>query len=195
MYEYIFHSNILRQLDELNISKKELSERADISISFLSDLLNGDANPSLKKMEAIADALETTLPELLERTDLDPEALQELAGKAVPRSSLPDGYVRVTAILTEFQAFAVREQDHKNRLTIQQMKELESYLQRLDELQKRMEANQYESDEERARDLNKFLKLSVEASVKHKARIHQITQFTEALSDKLKEKVAKWSKK
>ena len=47
MYNQIFFTNVLRVLDELGISKNELSDRAGMSVSFLSDLTNGKANPSL----------------------------------------------------------------------------------------------------------------------------------------------------
>ena len=65
VHNQIFFTNILRLLDERGMTKNELAAKADISISFLSDLTNGKANPSLKIMEAIAYALETPLPTLL----------------------------------------------------------------------------------------------------------------------------------
>jgi len=80
VYKYIFFTNVLRILDERGMTKNELSERSGVSISFLSDLTTGKANPSLKVMEAIASALETPLPLLLESTDLDKNTLDALAG-------------------------------------------------------------------------------------------------------------------
>ena len=65
-------------------------------------------------MEAIAEALETSLPLLLELTDLDKETLDELAGGKAPRS-LPDGFVRISAIVTEYQAFRIRQWDQANK--------------------------------------------------------------------------------
>ncbi len=117
VYNQIFFTNVLRLLDELGITKNELSDRAGMSVSFLSDLTNGKANPSLKIMESIAKALDVPLPALLEITDLDKETLDILAGGKAP-SSLPDGFVRVTAILTEFQAFTVQQWDEANRKTL-----------------------------------------------------------------------------
>ena len=114
MYNQILFTNILRLLDERNITKHELASRADISDSFLSDLTNGRANPSLRILEAIAEALETPLPLLLELTDLDKETLDELAGGKAPRS-LPHDFLRISAILTEYQAFRVRQWDHINK--------------------------------------------------------------------------------
>lgn len=108
MYNYIFFTNVLRLLDERHMTKKELSDRSGVSISFLSDLTTGKANPSLKVMEDIAQALETPLPLLLESTDLDKEALDALAGGKAPRS-LPPSFERVAAVLPEHQAFIVKK--------------------------------------------------------------------------------------
>lgn len=107
MYSYIFFTNVLRTLDELHMTKNELAERSGISNSFLSYLTTGKANPSLQKMEAIAKALETPLPHLLEATDLSQEDLEALAGGKV-LSTVPPGYERVTAILPEHRAFLVK---------------------------------------------------------------------------------------
>jgi transcriptional regulator with XRE-family HTH domain len=114
VHNHIFFTNILRLLDERGMTKNELAAKADISISFLSDLTNGKANPSLKIMEAIAEALEMPLPTLLESTDLDRESLDALAGGSAPRS-LPEGVVRVSAVLPEHQAFIVKKWDEAAR--------------------------------------------------------------------------------
>jgi hypothetical protein len=47
-------------------------------------------------------------------TDLDRETLDALAGGKAT-SSLPPGLVRVAAVLTEYQAFTVRQWDEANR--------------------------------------------------------------------------------
>jgi transcriptional regulator with XRE-family HTH domain len=114
MHNQILFTNILRLLNERGMTKNDLADKADISVSFLSDLTNGKANPSLKIMEAIADALETPLATLLENTDLEPEVLDALAGGKA-RRSLPEGYVRVSAILPDHQAFIVRKWDEAAR--------------------------------------------------------------------------------
>lgn len=114
MYNQIFFTNVLRLLDERGMTKNELSDAAGMSVSFLSDLTNGKANPSLKIMESIAAALKTPLPMLLEVTDLDSDTLNVLAGGKY-HSSLPAGLVRVNAILTEYQAFTVAQWDEANR--------------------------------------------------------------------------------
>ena len=108
MYNYIFFTNVLRLLDERHMTKKELSDRSGVSISFLSDLTTGKANPSLKVMQGIAHALDVPLPFLLESTDLDKDTLAALAGGRAPQS-LPEGFERVTAVLPEHQAFIVRK--------------------------------------------------------------------------------------
>lgn len=118
MYNQILFTNILRLLDEQGMSKQELAIRANMSVSFMSDLTNGKANPSLKVMESIAEALGTTLPFLLESNDLDYETLKELAGGKKIDKSLPDGYVRKSAILTEYQAFMVSQWEEANKKTI-----------------------------------------------------------------------------
>jgi transcriptional regulator with XRE-family HTH domain len=110
VYNQIFFTNVLRILDERGMAKNELHERAGISISFLSDLTNGKANPSLKVMEKIAEALDTPLPLLLESTDLDRDTLDALAGGKAPQS-LPKGLVRISAVVPEVHAFQIRKWD------------------------------------------------------------------------------------
>jgi transcriptional regulator with XRE-family HTH domain len=125
VYNQILFTNILRLLEEQGMTKTNLAEKAGVSISFLSDLTNGKANPSLKIMEAIAEALETPLPALLELTDLDRATLYALAGGHAPRS-LPEGFLRVSAVLTEFQAFTVRQWDQENSKFLRSKKPLKS---------------------------------------------------------------------
>jgi len=50
---------------EKNLTLRELSQKADISISFLSDIENGRSNPSLERLKDIAEALGTTVSYLL----------------------------------------------------------------------------------------------------------------------------------
>ena len=114
MYKVIFFTNVLRILDERGMTKNELSERSGASIPSLSDPTTGKANPSLKVMEAIASALETPLPLLLESTDLDKHTLDALAGGKAP-SSLPAGYERVSAVLPEHRAFVVKKWGEETR--------------------------------------------------------------------------------
>ncbi|MGC0987086.1 transcriptional regulator [Pantoea agglomerans] len=108
MYNLIFFTNILRLLEEQGMTKQELSARAGVSISFLSDLTNGKANPSLRVMESIANALDVPLPTLLETTDMDENSLILMANGR-PAKSLPPGYKRISVVLSEQQAFTVRK--------------------------------------------------------------------------------------
>lgn len=118
-YINILLTNILRQLDEQGMTKHDLGKLAKISNSFLSDITVGKGNPSLKIMERIANALNTPLPTLLEATDLDQQTLTELAGEKSNVASLPKGYVRISAILTPFEAYEVRQLHEKNLKNIQ----------------------------------------------------------------------------
>lgn len=114
MYNQIFFTNVLNLIDQRGLSKNEFAARAGMSVSFLSDLTTGKANPSLRIMESIASALEVALPALLDTTDLDRETLDALSGGKAP-NSLPPGLVRVTAVLTDYQAFLARQWDDANR--------------------------------------------------------------------------------
>jgi transcriptional regulator with XRE-family HTH domain len=113
-YNEIFFTNVLRILDERNMTQKELAQRAGLSGAFVSDVAKGQGNPSLRTMEAISIALDIPLPVLLEATDLDRQALNELAGGKAPQS-LPPGYQRVSGVLTDFQAYMVAQWDEANR--------------------------------------------------------------------------------
>jgi transcriptional regulator with XRE-family HTH domain len=115
VYNQIFFTNVLRLLEERGWTKHELSTISDVSISFVSDMTNGKANPSLETMEKIARALETPLPLLLEQHDLDPASLQQLIGTPKLPSSLPKGYERVSAVLPSAKAFVVRRWDEETR--------------------------------------------------------------------------------
>ncbi len=108
LYKYIFVTNVLRILDERGMHKLELAERAGVSISFLSDITNLKGNPSLEILEKIAQALETPLPHLLEASDLNAEALNELA-QGHWLSSVPTGFERVSVVLPSHQAFIVKK--------------------------------------------------------------------------------------
>ena len=112
MHNMIFFTNVLRLLDERGMTKLELAKLTGVSISVLSEITNGKGNPTLKTMTAIAEALQTPLPMLLESTDLDAKLLDEADGVHLP-ASLPAGYCRTCAVLTHHQAFQVRKwHDH-----------------------------------------------------------------------------------
>lgn len=100
------------------MTKSELAAQADVSISFLSELTNGKANPSLRILELIAEALDTPLPMLLESSDLDREALDAIMGGKMPQS-LPRGFVRICAVLPEQQAYVVKKWEEIARMKLQ----------------------------------------------------------------------------
>lgn len=104
MYNQIFFTNVLRTLKQQKMTQKELAHKTGLSLSFISDICNGQANPSLEKMEKIALVLHTPLSILLENTDLDSETLKELG---FITEELPVGYERITAVLPKFRAFQV----------------------------------------------------------------------------------------
>lgn len=101
------------------MTQKQLAEQSGISRSYISNLSKGQANPSLRSMEAIAKALDTNLSTLLELTDLDSLDLDELAGGSTPRN-LPEDFERVSAVLTSYQAFLVKEWDEVARKRIKE---------------------------------------------------------------------------
>jgi transcriptional regulator with XRE-family HTH domain len=107
MYNQIFFTNILRILDEKGITKEQLSKMSGVSMGFICDLTNGKGNPSLRIMEQIADALDTSLPALLEETDMDSKTLEALTGGKL--RGVAEGYERVSLILPSHQAFIARQ--------------------------------------------------------------------------------------
>ncbi len=113
MYNLILITNILRILDEKDMTKSVLAEKAGVSISFFTDLTNDKANPSIRIVEAIADALETPLPMLLDSSDMETADLEALANRKLSR--LPKGFVWKGAVLSEFEAYQVEQWDKKNR--------------------------------------------------------------------------------
>ena len=107
MYNHIFFTNVLRILDEKGITKEQLSKISGVSMGFICDLTNGKSNPSLRIMGQIADALDTSLPALLEETDLDRQSLEALTGGKL--RGVEEGYERVSLILPSHQAFIARQ--------------------------------------------------------------------------------------
>jgi len=95
-------------MDDSALTVRTLSELSGVSISFLSDLINGKANPSLEIMEVLARVFEVPLPLLLELHDLDDKTFQRLM--SIPfNSSAPQGYERVAVLLPKHQAYLVKK--------------------------------------------------------------------------------------
>ena len=56
----------IRQLRQMrDMTQEQLSEAADISISFLGGIERGAKSPTVETLQKLADALDMTLPELL----------------------------------------------------------------------------------------------------------------------------------
>lgn len=108
MYNYIFVSNLRSALEDRQLSRSRLSELSGISPSFLFELLSGKANPSLKVMEAIAEALEIPLEMLLSSASIDRRELERRAGRNAAWT-MPNGYESVFAVIPQHQAFMVRK--------------------------------------------------------------------------------------
>ena len=113
MYNLILITNILRILDEKSMTKSELAKKAGISIAFFTDLTNDKANPSLRIIEAVAEALETPLPMLLDSSDMSTADLEVLTNRKLKH--LPKGFVWKGGVLSEFEAYQVEQWDKKNR--------------------------------------------------------------------------------
>ena len=118
IYNQIFFTNVLRLLEEKNWTKEQLASASGVSAGFISGLTNGRYNPSLRIMEQLADALETPLPALLETTDLDSTALEQLTGK---NAGLPTGYKRVSVVLPEQKAYLVGTWGEETKKQLQEL--------------------------------------------------------------------------
>ena len=118
IYNQIFFTNVLRLLEEKNWTKEQLASASGVSAGFISGLTNGRYNPSLRIMEQLADALETPLPALLETTDLDNIALEQLTGK---NAGLPAGYKRVSVVLPEQKAYLVGTWAEETKKQLQEL--------------------------------------------------------------------------
>lgn len=98
----------------------QLSKQSGVSIGFLSQLIVGKCNPSLKTMVAIARGLDVPLVSLLEETDLDKNVIESLT-KNQNFKSLPEGYERATVVLPKFQAFIANQWHQKAQQKIKQI--------------------------------------------------------------------------
>lgn len=119
MYYAIFLTNVMRILRNRNMTKLELAKRSGVSISFLSDLTTGKANPSLKIMEAIAVGLSVPLPILLESPNQDPVTSKEKIS-----GTIPTGYERVYEVLPEYRAFQVKKWGEETKRMLQKVNSL-----------------------------------------------------------------------
>lgn len=111
MYLQIFFKNVRLQLDQQGLAIREFCRQAGITPPTYWKISNGEGNPTLSTMEAIANALNVPLPSLLDTSHLTPDALASIEGRK-PRTSptpCPPGYERVSAVVTKFQAWQIRK--------------------------------------------------------------------------------------
>lgn len=111
MHRKILCINIMRYLALRGLKKSDLAAKANVSISYISDVTNAKGNPSLETMVAIADALEVPLVALLEVPQVGCDdwdaSLSDALLKHDAKLGLPSGYRRVSAIVTDHQAFQI----------------------------------------------------------------------------------------
>lgn len=115
MYREIFFTNVLKALEQKGLNKSDLHQISGVSNSFISDITQGNGNPSLATMESIALALNLPLPLLLHSNDLDEKTYNALVGQKI---DLPDGYDFVCALLPEHKAYIVKRWLMENQKNI-----------------------------------------------------------------------------
>jgi len=111
VFKKILCLNINRYLALRGMRKSDLAAKANVSISYISDVTNAKGNPSLDTMVAIAQALEVPLVALLEPppvgTDGWDASLADSLLKDDAKLVLPAGFRRVSAIVSDHQAFQI----------------------------------------------------------------------------------------
>jgi transcriptional regulator with XRE-family HTH domain len=111
VHKKILCINIMRYLALRGLKKSDLAAKANVSISYISDVTNAKGNPSLETMVAIADALEVPVVALLETppvgTDDWDASLTETIFNDDAKLGLPPGYRRISAIVNEHKAFQI----------------------------------------------------------------------------------------
>lgn len=96
-----------------------LTTNADLMFSLYTEAssISFIISSAARTMEAISIALDIPSPNLLDTTDLDPKTHNELAGDRAPQS-LPAGYQRFCAVMTDYQAYLASLWDEANRKKI-----------------------------------------------------------------------------
>ncbi|MFI6262184.1 helix-turn-helix domain-containing protein [Micromonospora sp. NPDC051006] len=74
---------------ELGLKRKEVAERALLSYPYLSELENGTKTPSAKALRQLAEALELSQAELLDRADSSPVRPDHRQSTGYARDGLP----------------------------------------------------------------------------------------------------------
>lgn len=87
-YHEIFAAHILRIQEERGLTKQEMGRLGGVSAAFMTDLARGEANPTLKTMEAFSEALGIPLPLLLR--PLDSEEWKTILSLSVRQEETPE---------------------------------------------------------------------------------------------------------
>ncbi len=69
--EYRFGKAVRRRRRELDISQEELAERSGLHRNYISSIESGTRNPSLKNIEKLVKALETSISEFFANYDIE----------------------------------------------------------------------------------------------------------------------------
>ena len=92
-YHEIFAAHILRIQEERGLTKQEMGRLGGVSAAFMTDLARGEANPTLKTMEAFSEALGIPMPLLLRPLDSEEwKTILSLSAKQEESVELPPGY-------------------------------------------------------------------------------------------------------
>ena len=120
-YNELFCKNVARAMQERGLSKLKLANIAGISVSFVSDITTGKANPSLKIMTHLAEALQIPLPLLLFEPSGEMGAFWPTysswsqpkkgasAAEAFDAKIIEDGIEEIKVVLPSQKAFIVKK--------------------------------------------------------------------------------------
>lgn len=105
--------NMRRILEICGITQVELAERSSVSAGFMTDLLAGEANPTLKTLQDMSDGLQIPLPILLKPGDAE-EWQAILAVLAAPKQKqlphIPKGWGYLDEVVLQADRIAkIRE--------------------------------------------------------------------------------------
>lgn len=125
-YNKIFTENILRIQAERGLSKQELAEMAGVSGAFITDLVRGTANPTLKSLQSFSDGLGVPLPLLLKPvTSEEWQTILSIAKaiETVPKENqAPEGFGVVNAVLPLHKVYVVEQWIKESRKKIRKTK-------------------------------------------------------------------------
>lgn len=126
-YNQIFGSNVVRLLEEMEITKQEFSALAGVSGGFLTELARGSANPTLRTMQTIAEALGVPLPLLLKPLNSDEWqaiiALSQRKPNELKKEEAPEGYGYVEHVLLPLhKVYVISEWEKEAKKSLRQRK-------------------------------------------------------------------------